>query len=133
MDPLLAQGFSSLTKALIGDPETDYQVARTNRVNELLPLEKQQMQAQIGGSNASAAAARALATLRKAQTLTEDQRRDPLVQLDIANAKAALSLSSERDASAAFIGSQQATEEALLGPRVDKTNAEVAAATRSKT
>ena len=29
MDPLLAQGFSNLTKALIGDPETDYQVART--------------------------------------------------------------------------------------------------------
>jgi hypothetical protein len=46
MDPLLAQGFSSLTKALIGDPETDYQVSRTgfqnaqtNRLNELLPFE----------------------------------------------------------------------------------------------
>ena len=46
MDPLLAQGFSNLTKALIGDPETDYQVARTgyqaaqtNRLNELLPFE----------------------------------------------------------------------------------------------
>ena len=38
MDPFLAQGFSNLTKALIGDPETDYQVARTNRVNTLLPL-----------------------------------------------------------------------------------------------
>jgi hypothetical protein len=46
MDPLLAQGFSSLTKALIGDPETDYQVARTgyqneqtNRLKTLLPFE----------------------------------------------------------------------------------------------
>ena len=29
MDPFLAQGFSNLTKALIGDPQTDYQVART--------------------------------------------------------------------------------------------------------
>lgn len=46
MDPFLAQGFSSLTKALIGDAETDYQVARTgyqnaqtNRTNKLLPFE----------------------------------------------------------------------------------------------
>ena len=101
MDPMLAQGFSSLTKALIGDPETDYQVARTNRVNELLPLEKQQIEAQIGGSNASAAAARALQTLRQAQTLTEDQMRNPLVQTEIANAKAVLALAGERDANAA--------------------------------
>lgn len=129
MDPLLAQGFSNLTKALIGDPETDYQVARTNRVNELLPLEKQQMQAQIGGTNASAAAARALETLRQAQTLTENQLRDPRVQTELANAKATLALAGERDASAAFIGSQRATEEALRTPRVDKTNAEGAAAT----
>lgn len=129
MDPLLAQGFSNLTKALIGDPETDYQVARTNRVNELLPLEKQQMQAQIGGTNASAAAARALETLRQAQTLTENQLRDPRVQTELANAKATLALAGERDASAAFIGSQRATEEALRTPRVDKINAEGAAAT----
>lgn len=46
MDPLLAQGFSNLTKALIGDPETDYQVSRTgyqdaqtNRLNKLVPFE----------------------------------------------------------------------------------------------
>ena len=45
MDPFLAQGFSNLTKALIGDPETDYQVARTNRVNTLLPLEQAQLEA----------------------------------------------------------------------------------------
>jgi len=101
MDPLLAQGFSNLTKALIGDPETDYQVARTNRVNELLPLEKQQMQAQIGGTNASAAAARALETLRQAQTLTEDQMRNPRVKTELANAKAVLALAGQRDASAA--------------------------------
>ena len=129
MDPYLAQGFSSLTKALIGDPETDYQVARTNRVNELLPLEKQQMQAQIGGSNASAAAARALETLRQAQTLTENQLRDPRVQTELANATATLALAGQRDANSALIGSQQATEEALLTPRVDKTKAEGDAAT----
>ena len=100
MDPYLSQGFSSLTKALIGDPETDYQVSRTNRINELLPLEKQQIQAQIGNSDAGASAARALATLRKAQTLTEDERRDPLVQLDIAKAKAELGLAASRNADA---------------------------------
>ena len=133
MDPYLSQGFSSLTKALIGDPETDYQVARTNRVNELLPLEKQQMQAQIGNSDAGASAARALATLRKAQTLTEDERRDPLVQLDIANAKAALALAGERDANATYRDAQTDTEVALLTPRVDKTNAEGAAATALET
>tara|TARA_R110000851_G_scaffold81345_1_gene178548 strand:- start:175 stop:1392 length:1218 start_codon:yes stop_codon:yes gene_type:complete len=133
MDPYLSQGFSSLTKALIGDPETDYQVARTNRVNELLPLEKQQMQAQIGNSDAGASAARALATLRKAQTLTEDERRDPLVQLDIANAKAALALAGERDANATYRDAQTDTEVALLTPRVDKTNAEGDAATALET
>ena len=101
MDPLLAQGFSSLTKALIGDPETDYQVARTNRVNELLPLEKQQIQAQISGSNASAAAARAMETLRLAQTLTEEQLRDPRVQTEVAKAQAELALAAERNAGAA--------------------------------
>ena len=100
MDPFLQQGFSNLTKALIGDAETDYQVARTNRVNELLPLEKQQLEAQIAGSNANAAAARALKTLRDAQTLTENQLRDPLVQNEIANAQATLALAAERNASA---------------------------------
>ena len=133
MDPYLSQGFSSLTKALIGDPETDYQVSRTNRINELLPLEKQQIQAQIGNSDAGASAARALATLRKAQTLTEDERRDPLVQLDIANAKAALALAGERDANATYRDAQTDTEVALLTPRVDKTNAEGDAATALET
>ena len=59
------------------------------------------MQAQIGGSNASAAAARALATLREAQKLTEDQLRDPRVKTEIANATATLALAGERDANAA--------------------------------
>ena len=45
MDPFLAQGFSNLTKALIGDPQTDYQVARTNRVKTLLPYEQAQLEA----------------------------------------------------------------------------------------
>ena len=39
MDPFLAQGFSNLTKALIGDPQTDYQVAQTNRLAKLTPLQ----------------------------------------------------------------------------------------------
>jgi hypothetical protein len=100
MDPYLAQGFSNLTKALIGDAETDYQVARTNRVNELLPLEKRQIESNIGQNDASAAAARALETLRKAQTLTEDQLRNPRVQSEIANAQATLALAAERNAAA---------------------------------
>lgn len=61
MDPLLAQGFSSLTKALIGDPETDYQVARTgyqdaqtNRLNELLPFETKSLAAQEAQRRAAA-------------------------------------------------------------------------------
>jgi hypothetical protein len=45
MDPFLAQGFSNLTKALIGDPNTDYQVAQTNRINTLTPFEKQKLEA----------------------------------------------------------------------------------------
>ena len=51
------------------------------------------------------------------------------MQTELANAKATLALAGERDASAAFIGSQQATEEALRTPRVNQTNAEGAAAT----
>lgn len=54
MDPFLAQGFSNLTKALIGDPETDYQVARTNRVNTLLPLEQAQLEAAASRDNSQA-------------------------------------------------------------------------------
>jgi len=61
MDPFLAQGFSSLTKALIGDAETDYQVARTGyanaqtkEINELLPFKKDQYTADIGRLNAAA-------------------------------------------------------------------------------
>jgi hypothetical protein len=45
MDPFLAQGFSNLTKALIGDPNTDYQVAQTNRINTLTPFEKEKLEA----------------------------------------------------------------------------------------
>jgi hypothetical protein len=66
MDPLLAQGFSSLTKALIGDPETDYQVSRTgyqnaqtNRLNKLLPYETKSLAAQEAQRLAAAAASTA--------------------------------------------------------------------------
>ena len=61
MDPFLAQGFSNLTKALIGDPETDYQVARTNRVKTLLPYEQAQLEA-------AAAADTSLASQRDEET-----------------------------------------------------------------
>ena len=54
MDPFLAQGFSNLTKALIGDPETDYQVSRTNRINTLLPYEQAQLQAAAAADNSLA-------------------------------------------------------------------------------
>ena len=66
MDPLLAQGFSNLTKALIGDPETDYQVARTgyqneqtNRLKALLPFETKSLAAQEAQRLAAAAASTA--------------------------------------------------------------------------
>jgi len=66
MDPLLSQGFSNLTKALIGDPETDYQVARTgyqnaqtNRLNKLLPFETKSLAAQEAQRLAAAAASTA--------------------------------------------------------------------------
>jgi len=54
MDPFLAQGFSNLTKALIGDPQTDYQVSRTNRVNTLLPFEQAQLKAAAARDNSQA-------------------------------------------------------------------------------
>ena len=79
MDPYLAQGFSSLTKALIGDPETDYQVARTgyqdaqtNRLNTLLPFEQQSLEAQIAQREAARAAQAALAAYRGSQTTGQE-------------------------------------------------------------
>ena len=101
LDPYFAQGLANLTTALIGNPETDYQVARTNRINTLLPLEQQQIQSNIAGNKASQAAALALEKLRKAQTLTEDQLRDPRVQKELAEAKAILAQEKERLGAAA--------------------------------
>lgn len=79
MDPFLAQGFSSLTKALIGDAETDYQVARTgyqdaqtNRLNTLLPFEQQSIEAQIAQRNAAANASNSQAGLYGSQTTEQD-------------------------------------------------------------
>jgi hypothetical protein len=75
MDPMLAQGFSSLTKALIGDPETDYQVARTGyqnaqtgRLNELLPHEKANLIAQEAQRRAAAGASTAQGGYYNSQT-----------------------------------------------------------------
>lgn len=119
MDPFLQQGFSNLTKALIGDAETDYQVARTNRVNELLPLEKQQMQANIAVDNARR-------TLLAAQTLTEDQLRDPRVQTELARAKQLLSAAGKDDALGGLYSAQTQTENELRTPRVNSENANTA-------
>ena len=85
MDPFLAQGFSNLTKALIGDPETDYQVARTNRVKTLLPYETAQLEA-------AAAADKSLAGRR-------DQETADLVALN----NALNTLANDPTVSAAFI------------------------------
>jgi hypothetical protein len=75
MDPYLAQGFSNLTKALIGDAETDYQVARTGltkaqttEINELLPFKKDQYTADIGRLNATAGNQSAQAGKYRAET-----------------------------------------------------------------
>jgi hypothetical protein len=61
LDPYFASGLQNLTNALIGNPETDYQVARTkytdaqtNEINELLPFKKDQYTADIGRLNATA-------------------------------------------------------------------------------
>jgi hypothetical protein len=75
MDPLLAQGFSNLTKALIGDPETDYQVARTgyqneqtNRLKTLLPFETKSLAAQEAQRRAAAYASTKQGGLYNQQT-----------------------------------------------------------------
>jgi len=61
LDPYFASGLQNLTNALIGSPETDYQVSRTkytdaqtNRINTLLPHEENQLLADIGRLNATA-------------------------------------------------------------------------------
>jgi len=80
MDPFLAQGFSNLTKALIGDAETDYQVSRTNRVNTLLPYEQAQLKAATDKDNAQAGVfgqeAADLAAMNDALTILAN---DPIV------------------------------------------------------
>lgn len=135
MDPFLAQGFSNLTKALIGDADTDYTVARTdytnaqtNKLKTMLEYEIASEKARANASNAAAAASAALATLRKAETLTENQLRDPRVRSEIANAEATLALAKERlagaDANAALADQRNrltdpmiASEEALANQR----------------
>jgi hypothetical protein len=91
MDPLLAQGFSNLTKALIGDPETDYQVARTgyqneqtNRLKTLLPFEQQSIEAQIAQRNAAANASNSQAGLYGSQTTEQDLLNSQLQNLTTA-------------------------------------------------
>ena len=80
MDPFLAQGFSNLTKALIGDAETDYQVSRTNRVKSLLPYEQAQLKAATDKDNAQAGVfgqeAADLAAMNDALTILAN---DPIV------------------------------------------------------
>ena len=135
MDPYLAQGFSNLTKALIGDAETDYQVARTdytksqqNRLDQLLPYELKSEEALAAQRNAAAVASQAMAKLRQAETLTENELRDPRVQTEIARAKAELALAQERLSGAGLNDAKTETENALRGPKVNTENANTAAA-----
>lgn len=135
MDPYLAQGFSNLTKALIGDAETDYQVARTdytkaqqNRLDQLLPLELKSEEALASQRNAAAMASNAMAKLNAAKTLTEEELRNPKVQTELARAKAELALAQQRLSSSSFYDAQTETENALRGPKVNTENANTAAA-----
>tara|TARA_B100001287_G_scaffold107686_1_gene90688 strand:- start:1815 stop:2921 length:1107 start_codon:yes stop_codon:yes gene_type:complete len=130
MDPFLAQGFSNLTRALIGDPETDYQVARTNLT-----------QAQMGTEEARR-------VLLEAQTLTENELRDPRKQVEIAKAQETLAntgklnaqtetinalrpsqieseenLAKSRLADSMLTQSRRITENALRQPQVNSENA----------
>jgi len=95
MDPFLAQGFSNLTKALIGDPETDYQVARTNLT-----------QAQMGTEEARR-------VLLEAQTLSENELRDPRIQSEIAEAQRRLADAERLRAQGGLYDSQTTTENML--------------------
>jgi len=135
MDPYLAQGFSNLTKALIGDAETDYQVARTdytkaqqNRLDQLLPYELKSEEALAAQRNAAAVASQAMAKLRQAETLTEEELRNPRVQTEIARAKAELALAQERLSGAGLNDAKTETENALRGPKVNTENANTKAA-----
>ena len=143
MDPYLAQGFSNLTKALIGDAETDYQVARTdytksqqNRLDQLLPLELKSEEALAAQRNAAAMASNAMAKLRAAETLTEEELRNPRVQTELARAKAELALAEERLSGGRLNDAKTQTENDLRTPRVNTENAKTAsenALTKSRT
>ena len=85
LDPYFARGLSNLTTALIGDPETDFQVARTkyqdaqtNRLNTLLPHEENQLLADIARLNATAGAQGALAGKYGAETNKTNLESDAL-------------------------------------------------------
>jgi hypothetical protein len=106
MDPLLAQGFSNLTKALIGDPETDYQVARTgyqdaqtNRLNKLLPHEEASLIAQAAQRNAAAGASTKQGGYFESQTVGQNLKNDQLSSF--AEAMKLLSTSPEAQAAVA--------------------------------
>lgn len=77
LDPLLAEGFSNLTRALVGDPQSDVYGARA----DLLRQQIEQSKASGRASDAAASASGALARLRAAEAVGEKVKSDRLATL----------------------------------------------------
>ena len=77
LDPLLAQGFSNLTRALVGDPQSDVYGARA----DLLRQQIEQSKASGRQSDAAANASSALARLRAAEAVGETVKSDRMAAL----------------------------------------------------
>ena len=77
LDPLLAEGFSNLTRALVGDPQSDVYSARA----DLLRQQIEQSKASGRQSDAAASASGALARLRAAEAVGEKVKSDRLATL----------------------------------------------------
>ena len=77
LDPLLAEGFSNLTRALVGDPQSDVYGARA----DLLRQQIEQSKASVRQSDAAAGASGALARLRAAEAAGEKVQSDRMAAL----------------------------------------------------
>lgn len=78
MDPALAQGFSRLSKALIGDAGQDLDIARKNRIEELLPYELKSEEALAAQRNAGAYSNTQLGNKYKSETTGQDLKNQQL-------------------------------------------------------
>lgn len=78
MDPALAQGFSRLSKALIGDAGQDLDIARKNRIEELLPYEVKTEEARANQANAGAYSNTMLGNRYKSETTNQDMKNEQL-------------------------------------------------------